>query len=52
LFGRFAVPLLARFQYNGDPIIINDVFVFGFRTFSDKNKMKKLLEDAVLRLRN
>lgn len=44
LFGRFAVPLVALLDYTGDSWVNNGVCCFGPKTFTDLEKMKRLLE--------
>ena len=48
LFGRFAIPIMARLQYSKEPYRVKGVYHFGFRTFTDREKMQRLLEEARL----
>ncbi|RJX18577.1 MAG: hypothetical protein C4575_10370 [Desulforudis sp.] len=45
-FGRFAVPLLAFLKHPGDPKKIGKTWVFGYKTFTSFDAMKRLLERA------
>jgi hypothetical protein len=48
VFGRFAVPLVCFLKYDGNPTNeTNNVYVFGYKTFCDKQRMKDLLKKAV-----
>lgn len=52
IFGRFAVPLLCTFTHGGDPEEISKgVYRFGWKTLTDSEAMKKLLETAVTKRR-
>jgi hypothetical protein len=52
IFGRFSVPLLCTFVYEGDPEEApNGVYRFGWKTLADKAAMKSLLETAVKKRR-
>jgi len=49
LFGRFAQPMLCFLKYDGEPVLPHNndgVAVFGYRTFIDPEKMKKLLKET------
>lgn len=47
LFGRFAIPLVAYLQYEGEPYKHNGVYIFGFKTFLNTEKMKSLIDIAI-----
>ncbi|MCX7858310.1 MAG: hypothetical protein N2513_10115 [Deltaproteobacteria bacterium] len=47
LFGRFTIPLIASlFYHDENPRRVNGVYMFGFRTFTYKDKMSALLRSA------
>ena len=49
LFGRFAVPMMAFYGYNGEPYQVEGVTLFGFQTYTSPVKLKKLIDDEFKR---
>ena len=48
LWGRFAIPLVAFLKYGDEPFqAYNGVFVFGYKTFTDYEALKNLLQKAI-----
>ncbi|MFP4350975.1 MAG: hypothetical protein ACLFQY_22015 [Desulfococcaceae bacterium] len=47
LFGRFGVPLVCYLHYDGEPFVINRVNIFGYRTLSNIDALKALLQKAI-----
>jgi hypothetical protein len=53
LFGRFAIPMLCYLKYDGQPYnTYNGVYIFGYKTLCDTDKMKALLGTALADRRN
>lgn len=46
LFGRFAIAVLARLHYQGEPVERNGVWIIGPATLCDSDGMKAFLEQA------
>ncbi len=47
IFGRYAIPLLAKINHKGEPRCGEDeVFVFGPHTFTNSINLKKIVNDA------
>lgn len=47
LFGRFAIPMMCFLKYQGEPYNSNNgVYIFGYKTLCDTNRMTALLQRA------
>lgn len=48
-FGRFCIPLVCYLKFGGEPVKHNNkLYVFGYNTFTEPDKMKALLETAAI----
>ncbi len=47
ILGRFTIPLVACLKHKGNPVLVQNVIVFGAETLVESDKMKDLLDHAI-----